>query len=433
MKVLWFSNTPCNASEYFGTGLVGGGWLMSLDKNLQHKVDLHIAFYSNRRNKPFKYGGSTYYPISRGNWRFKALLGVFWKQVIDKQDLSKYLEIIEKVKPDVIHIHGTENAFGCIIPHISVPVVVSIQGCMTVYHHKFLTGFTKGDLRVSTFYRGKGPKQFVRNKSFGRSYREFEKLKEREQDNFKNTGFIIGRTSWDKRVTSVLAPKGKYFHADELLRDAFYLKAWMGSNSKRLVLHTTTSSSTYKGFETLCEALFILNSNTRLHITWQVAGLSADDSIVKVTKKKLKKKFPSTGLKFLGKLDENRLVSSMCNADVYVLPSHIENSPNSLCEAMILGMPCIATYAGGTPSLLENGIEGILVQDGDPWVMAGAIIELYSNPEVARQFGMRARERALKRHDHGHIVDTYIRIYSDIILIYKDLHVSGTSIIARGS
>lgn len=420
MKVLWFSNSPCNASEYLGTGPIGGGWLMSLDKHLQHKVDLHIAFYFTRENKPFKYGGSTYYSLSKGNWRLKALLGVFWKQIIKEQDLSKYLEIIEEVKPDIIHIHGTENAFGCIIPHISVPVVVSIQGCMTVYYHKFLSGFTKGDLRISTFYRGKGLRQFVRNKSFGRAYREFEKLKDREQHNLKETSYIIGRTSWDKRVISILAPRGKYYHADELLRDTFYLKAWVGSNSKRLVLHTTTSSSTYKGFETLCEALFILNSYTRLDITWQVAGLSPYDSIVKVTKKKLKKKFPSTGLEFLGKLDENRLVSSMCSADIYVLPSHIENSPNSLCEAMILGMPCIATYVGGTPSLLENGIEGILVQDGDPWVMAGAILELYFNPEVAKQFGMRARERALRRHDHDHIVDTYIRIYNDIIMINKE-------------
>lgn len=42
------------------------------------------------------------------------------------------------------------------------------------------------------------------------------------------------------------------------------------------------------------------------------------------------------------------------------MPSHIENSPNNLCEAMILGMPCIATDAGGTSTLLSNMKDGLL-------------------------------------------------------------------------
>ena len=82
---------------------------------------------------------------------------------------------------------------------------------------------------------------------------------------------------------------------------------------------------------------------------------------------------------------------------------------------MMLGMPCIATYAGGTGSLLKDGEEGILIQDGDPWVMAGAIIELISDPEKAVNMGQKARERALLRHDKNKVVNDLLNIYSKVI------------------
>ena len=93
----------------------------------------------------------------------------------------------------------------------------------------------------------------------------------------------------------------------------------------------------------------------------------------------------------------------------------IENSPNNLCEAMILGMPCIATYAGGTGSLLRDKEDGILVQDGDPWSMAGAILELWENSETSSRLGGNARIRALKRHDPLQVVTDLVSIYNNIL------------------
>lgn len=414
MRVLWFTNTSCNASEYLGEGPVGGGWLRALDHALQQKVELHVAFYHPKARETFKYKSGTYYPISKGNWKVKAILGIFWRQTTNTQDQEKYLQIIDNVKPDIIHIHGTENAFGCIIPLAKVPVVVSIQGCMTVYHHKFLSGYSLRELSISILYRGRGIRQFIRNRSFNRAYRDFAKLKNREQQNLKPSKHIIGRTNWDRRIASILAPTSSYYHGDEMLREVFYTNTWTSGGQDKFIIHSTTSNSAYKGFETICETLYILRVERKLDIIWQVAGLKPGDSIVEVTKFKLGSKYPWTGLTFLGSLDETKLVESMCKASIYVSPSHIENSPNSLCEAMILGMPCIATYAGGTSSIIEDGKEGILVQDGDPWAMAGSILELHKNPSLALQYGRKARERALRRHDRERVVDSYIDIYKTI-------------------
>ena len=74
-----------------------------------------------------------------------------------------------------------------------------------------------------------------------------------------------------------------------------------------------------------------------------------------------------------------------------------------------------STFVGGAGSLLTDKVEGILIQDGDPWSMAGAILELHRNPVWAKQLGTNARTRALERHNKEKIVSDLIEIYSSVI------------------
>lgn len=413
MKVLWFSNSPANADEYFNLVLKGtGGWLKSLDQSLQLHLELHIAFYS-KDDKTFKFLETNYHPIKSDQSKFKKALKRFVNHVPNEEDLDKYLKIVNRVKPDIIHIHGTEKAFACIISHTDIPVVLSIQGNITIYFHKFLSGFEKAYLKISN-------RNFISIENllfpqkFFLTYRLFKKMQKREKKYLKITKYIIGRTLWDKRITRIQAPDSKYYHGDEILRDLFYQTQWTPNFRNKIIIHTTTSNIFYKGFETLCLALYELNT-IGINCEWHVAGIQCTDLLVKITKKKLRNKFPKIGLILMGNLDEKALVKSLLEADVYVMPSHIENSPNTLCEAMILGMPCISTFAGGTGSLLKDGVEGILVQDGDPWAMAGAVLELINNKEKAIQFGRNAQAIALLRHDKNRIVDSLLETYNCII------------------
>jgi glycosyltransferase involved in cell wall biosynthesis len=105
----------------------------------------------------------------------------------------------------------------------------------------------------------------------------------------------------------------------------------------------------------------------------------------------------------------------MIHSDVFVHASHIDNSPNSLCEAMLLGMPVIATFAGGIPSILKDKHEGLLVQDGDPYAMAGAMLELFEDAEYAKTLGLNARQTAMLRHNPDTITKNMVQIYSSVI------------------
>jgi glycosyltransferase involved in cell wall biosynthesis len=82
---------------------------------------------------------------------------------------------------------------------------------------------------------------------------------------------------------------------------------------------------------------------------------------------------------------------------------------------MLLGMPVISTYAGGIPSLITDGTDGLLVQDGDPWSLAGAIIDLVRDRELAVRLGQNARERASRRHDPQKVVNDLLFCYQSII------------------
>jgi glycosyltransferase involved in cell wall biosynthesis len=81
-------------------------------------------------------------------------------------------------------------------------------------------------------------------------------------------------------------------------------------------------------------------------------------------------------------------------ADVFVLPSHSEGSPNVLLEAMAAGLPIVATAVGGVPDAVTDGEQALLVPPAQPQAMAGAIKKLLTDQELAKRLAASARHRA---------------------------------------
>jgi glycosyltransferase involved in cell wall biosynthesis len=125
-------------------------------------------------------------------------------------------------------------------------------------------------------------------------------------------------------------------------------------------------------------------------------------------------------IRLLGTLTEEEVAGQLMNSDAYVQVSHIENSPNSVCEAMLAGIPVIASFAGGTGSLLRDGEHGVLVQDGDPYVLAGAMAEVVREPERYREMATQGRRVAQRRHDPAIIVAEMLERYREIIQKHTD-------------
>jgi glycosyltransferase involved in cell wall biosynthesis len=417
IKVLWFSNTAALGAEKLGrdSKIKGtGGWMAALNDIMKDEIDLHVVFNYPYKKDAFMHKNTWFYPVYTGNRYFNLIKNRFCTHVPDDKYLYSYLKIIQEVNPDVIHIHGTENSFLCILKQIIMPTVVSIQGIITVYNHKFYSGFNGKFLNRRNYTSLK--EYATGGKFFKKSKNTLSKMAHIEQKRMKDIKYVIGRTDWDYRITRILSPESKYFKGDELLRDAFYSKNWdnLYQNVGKLIVFTTNSDNYYKGIETVFHSITLLQE-IGIDIEWRIAGIKDNSLIVSICKSFLGPSFPKSNYKLLGSLDEESLVQELLAAHIYVMPSHIENSPNNLCEAMILGMPCIATNAGGTGSLLKDGEEGILIQDGDPWAMAGAIVELQKDSKKVLTLGLNARKRALNRHNKELVKSQYLRVYNSIL------------------
>lgn len=416
MKVLWFTNTPCSAIEKIGLKINIGGWLVSLEQEIKNipDVELAICFYYNEPLKPFFYKGTHYYPVYRKNRKSK--LGRLFDRMFinsndDENEVQELIKVINDFNPQLIHVHGTEENFGLILEYTQIPVVISIQGLINPYLEKFFSGVPK----IAALKH----ESFIDKLLFSgilRTFKLFGKKAKREATILKQTKFIIGRTDWDRRITKLFSPDNQYFVGNEILRTSFYQQPWNKNKfSNPLQIITITSDSIYKGFETIIKTAELLSKYSNYNFTWKIIGLSNKSTIVKIVNSWLKCDYKNNKLELVGTKNEIEIYNLLISSDIYCQVSHIENSPNSLCEAMLLGMPIIATNVGGTSSLLIDKKEGILVQEGDYYAIAGAIIEMNQNFNKAKDYAEAARKVALNRHNKQQIASDIYSIYTKII------------------
>ena len=415
MKVLWFTNTPCGAIEKLNpNNMFGGGWLVSLEKELvkEKSIELHVAFYWHENLQPFEYKGVHYHPVYRDNGsKFKRLLKRYFKRTPDdEKELSKLLRIANEIEPCIIHIHGTENNFGLLNSKVKTPILLSIQGLLLPCYQMLFVGIPENIISKQEKLPQKLFLNTIKNHRF---YFEQRALKEKEI--LLNSLNVMGRTNWDNRITRFLAPKSNYFFGNEILRDSFYQNNWEKKSFENCIqLITTTSDSYYKGFETIVDTAILLN-DCKFEFHWKVIGLTKNSESVQVVKNWKKINLQNINIELLGKKNEHEISDLLLKSDIYVQTSHIENSPNSLCEAMMIGIPIIASNSGGTSSLLTNETDGQLFQNGDFYSLASLINSTSIEFEKVYGYAKHAKEKAKNRHNKEKILARIIETYKQIL------------------
>lgn len=110
--------------------------------------------------------------------------------------------------------------------------------------------------------------------------------------------------------------------------------------------------------------------------------------------------------------DVERVMNSL---DVYVLTSDSEGFSLTTVQAMASALPVVATRCGGPERLIDHGRTGILVPRGDARAMAGALVELRSDPDRRVRIGRAARAEVEERYSVERMVDAYERLYRDVV------------------
>ncbi len=415
IRVLWFANTPSLASRKLGMTSYLGGWISSLEKEIAGlpEIELALAFpHSGERQTFFSMGATRYFPIpmETAERKFRDFAARWRHQIEPVREIDHYREVVDEFKPDLIHIFGSERSFGLIAKHCKVPIIMQIQGNLTVYYDKWFSGISYSDV-----LRYCNKKNLLLGYGIFHSYYLFRKRAIREREILAHCKHIIGRTEWDNRISRILAPGSVYYHCDELLREQFHSVQWNNPVWDEKTFLSTLSPLTYKGLETILKTARLLKTLNQFKFSWHVAGITGKEEIIRITERVTKLRFRDNNVLFRGSLAPDSLAESLAACDAYIHPSHIENSPNSVCEAMLTGTPVIATASGGTPTIVKDGEEGLLVQDGDPYAMAGAVLQLLRSPELKKRLSENARRRALERHNPETIRDRLITIYQEVL------------------
>lgn len=417
MKVLWIVNMtfPEATAKLQGDSVLKntGGWLLACANELVTRDNVRLSVVSVLKDvhelKFIKGERMDFYiiPLGQCNNKYNRGYEKFWKL------------IIEETKPDIVNIQGSEfpHSLSFLRLYPNIPTVLTIQGLSSEIAKFYNYGLTKLDILKNITLRD------VCRGTLFTDKRRFESKGKCEVEIFSRVKYVIGRTTWDKSHALALNPNLSYFHCNESLRLSFYSDEWNYTDCIPCRIFMSQAGYPFKGLQQLIRALpaviriypktkiriaghnILRNSNLKSQLKLSGYGLYI---------KKLLKKFNlSDKIEFIGFLDETELKRELLLSNLYICPSAIENSPNSLCEAQMLGVPVIASYAGGIPDFISNINQGLMFRYEDIAVLSQSIIETFKTSASFDNTEM--RQIAHKRHNLRVNVDTLVGIYNQII------------------
>ena len=421
MKVLWITNIalPESLELLSGKGALksSGGWLIGAADALckQPDIQLTVATVSEQVKSLTRLEGKTitYYllPLGKGNVRVNHEYEPLWKKVQ------------EEVKPDVVHLHGTEFSHGLAYLEACGAdyVCVSIQGLVSAYYYYYYYGLSLKEIRCAIT-----PLSIVRG-GILKGYKGFKRRGEIEKEVLRRVHHIIGRTSWDRERTWAINPDAQYHYGGETLRSDFYTgTTWKYENCEPHSIFLSQAFYPIKGLHMVLKAMpLVLQHYPDAKL--RVAGPDISRSkgwkeLIKLSnygmiiRRMIKKYGLKDCITFTGALDGDGMRKEYLKSNVFVCPSSIENSPNSLGEAQLLGAPVIASYVGGIPDMMK-GDEEHLYRFEEIEMLAYKICKLFEHKEnVDTEF---MSKEALRRHDPEANVTALLQTYNSVLFTGK--------------
>lgn len=408
MKILWLTNVPTIKikQQIGGNNVTTGGWLDGISEQLlKEKIELCVLF---------PYGETVSGKIE--NCSFRS----FTKKI---EHVKVFEDVIKEFAPDVIHIFGTEYHHTlsmmqvCEKLHLLDRTVVSIQGLKCIYSVHYFANLPNRIVHSWSI------RDLLKNDNIARQKHKFEKSGKDEIKALKIAKNVIGRTDWDKACCFLINPNLNYYFCNETLRGGFYSEEWKYEKCEKHSIFVSQSSYPIKGFHMVLQALtevLRFYPDAKVYTTGKdLLHLGFKDrlrlnSYQKYIIKLIKKNKLRNNVVFKGFLNEENMVKTYLNANVFVSASSIENSPNSVGEAMLLGVPTISSDVGGVKNMLTHGEDGLIYPFEEPYMLAYYICQLFENQELQESFSNNAKKHAKLTHNQKINKEKLIEIYEKI-------------------
>jgi glycosyltransferase involved in cell wall biosynthesis len=294
--------------------------------------------------------------------------------------IEKIRKYIKHIKPDVIHIHGTRAGSLGRLASIGLgkPVIYTEHlwtkdfnldnSFLNYIHHMagwFLDLFTTLNLAVSE------------------SVKEF---------------MIHSHISYADKIEVV-------YNGIEPTKS----KADIFVDHKEFKLGTIGTLIPVKGIQYLIQALPIVRREfpeVKLEIIGE--GPYKKSLVKEVKRRKLEKYVIFSGF-------QAEIEKSLMGMDMYIQPSISESFGLAIVQAMSVGLPIVATNAGGIPEVISDGKTGLLVAPGKPKELATAIIKILRDRTLAHYLGDNARKESVVRFNLKDMIDQVENIYAKVV------------------
>lgn len=367
MKVIWVANVKVNP----GSNILGG-WLESQYMHLKERGIQVLLMHPSSLKERKEFGAFS--SVKDNDYSIQRAMGYF-------------VEVIKDFSPDLIHIHGTELPHALAVARAArkcgVPYIVSLQGIVGEIYRHVCTGLEPNIIFKKTF----------RDIFFGGGVNGLRKLYKKrsfyEVEVVEGALCILGRTEWDRAWVD-LNFKNKNYHVSlEPLRKQFlFADNWNYEKCKKRRIFIAQGANPIKGLHVFLEALKLLKKRYEdIEVVISGDDFSGNDFFSKIKRtsyqryilQTIKNEFADC-VSFVGYLSASQMIENFLQSNVYVQSSLIENSPNSLMEAVYLGVPAVASYVGGVPSIYSN--EKVLFYQADsPLMLAKKIDDAFKMTE----------------------------------------------------
>jgi len=424
LRILWMICDPLpELAQALGTPNIAtlGGWLPALSQAIVQNQEITLGITSRiigGKSASFSLNGIKRFTVAVPR---KIRTGLLRPTAAM---LRRYQEIVDEFSPDIIHVHGTEwyggqvtknNRMGC-------PVIISLQGLID-HHIRHLTG----RLEFPEILRSRTVKEWLMFNGLWEKKAFWKKRAVVEREIVRGHRLFIGRTLWDRAHLRRLNPEAFYFHCHEMVRDFFFKREWNISAAQKHTIFAPSGGGPLKGFHVLVQAVAILRREfpdvkvrvplARFTFPTGINGFYARmrrngyDNFLSMLIDRLG---VGEHITSLGRLTGEEMADEMQHAHVFSLNSFVENSPNTMAEALTIGTPCVVSLVGGVPSLIDEGINVLGFPSGDEAVLAEQIRRIFIDDSLATRLSNAGKETARPRHSPPVVTELMLNIYATV-------------------
>lgn len=404
MKVLWFTSSPVLGYS----DNVSGSWTYSMYNALIgiKGIDINNLVISHGLNKGQAQEGTIIIETKTKN-----------RQKPGRELIKSFREAVISIKPDLIHIWGTEwnGAYIAVMANLEIPVLVSIQGIAERVMRNL-----GGNRKTIEVLRWLTIHDLIAPSGLMRIYRDLKRASKMEFKAIEHLHYFECATPYMEAWVRSINNQAEVFKCSSILRPVFYKFRWSTSSMQNHSLFLPDAFMSYKGFDVMLKATEILIKEFPF-LQIRVAGVVPRKGLFKVSGYErylhwiIKRKHLESKIVFLGQLKSDRLCQEMLSSHCVIISSLIESQSLVLLESMMLGVPTIASYAGGMPDLFTNMQTALGYPAGDHIALSQCARRLLNDQILANQLSSNAYNLAHKRNEQLSCAERMANIYTTIV------------------